>query len=470
MAVVRASHVWKVFGRNEKEVVKRIKAGADRSDLTDLGTAAVIDASFEVSKGEIFVVMGLSGSGKSTLIRMINGLWTPSDGTIEIAGNDIGAMSATELRQARRDHISMVFQHFALLPHRTVRENAAYALSLQGVGHSEAMERADTWIDTVGLGGWGDKYPNQLSGGMQQRVGLARALAAETDILLMDEAFSALDPLIRREMQDQLVELQASLGKTIVFITHDLNEAMYLGDRIAVMRDGRIAQIGTSEDILTRPTDDYVANFVQDVDRTRVLTATSIMQDTNAVVRHSASPRTAMRLFERERVSGLFVIDNTRHLLGTVSDSSAVRAAREDATALSDHVETEGILTVGPDTPLSELFAPSSTARVPLAVVDDDNRLLGVIPRIAVLNSMSQLGPATGEMPLVTPLPATVEPQDDIDPSLDDSDAPEPKPGIAAAGSADEPAHAASSTSTFPDGTDGPASGGPADDTKGADR
>lgn len=470
MAVVRASHVWKVFGRNEKEVVKRIKAGADRSELTDLGTAAVIDASFEVSKGEIFVVMGLSGSGKSTLIRMINGLWTPSAGTIEIAGNDIGAMSTTELRQARRDHISMVFQHFALLPHRTVRENAAYALNLQGVARGEAIERADTWLDTVGLGGWGDKYPSQLSGGMQQRVGLARALAAETDILLMDEAFSALDPLIRREMQDQLVELQASLGKTIVFITHDLNEAMYLGDRIAVMRDGRIAQIGTSQDILTRPTDDYVANFVQDVDRTRVLTATSIMQDTNAVVRHSANPRTAMRLFERERVSGLFVIDNTRHLLGTVSDSAAVRAAREEATALSDHIETEGILTVGPDTPLSELFAPSSTARVPLAVVDDDNRLLGVIPRIAVLNSMSQLGPDTGEMPLVTPLPATVEPQDDVDPSLDDSGAPEPKPGIAAAGNLDEPAHAASSTSTFADGTGDPAFEGPADDTKGADR
>ncbi|HLS32807.1 MAG TPA: CBS domain-containing protein, partial [Brevibacterium sp.] len=336
------------------------------------------------------------------------------------------------------------------------------------VSRSESLERANGWLDTVGLGGWGDKYPSQLSGGMQQRVGLARALAAETDILLMDEAFSALDPLIRREMQDQLVELQASLAKTIVFITHDLNEAMYLGDRIAVMRDGRIAQIGTSEDILTRPTDDYVANFVQDVDRTRVLTASSIMEDTAAVIRHSASPRSAVRLFERERVSGLFVIDNTRHLLGTVSDSSAVRAAREDATALSDHVETEGILTVGPDTPLSELFAPSSTARVPLAVVDADNRLLGVIPRIAVLNSMTQLGPDTGEMPAVTPLPATVEPQDDIDPTQDDSDAPEPKPGIAAAGIGEEPSPTASSA--VADGTEGRSSEGPADDTKGADR
>ena len=461
MSAVRASNVWKVFGRNEKEVVKRIKAGADRSEVADLGTAAVIDASFDVNRGEIFVVMGLSGSGKSTLIRMINGLWAPSDGSIEIAGQDISKMGPTQLRQVRRDHISMVFQHFALLPHRTVRENAAYGLDLQGVGKSEARERADEWLKTVGLDGWGDKYPNQLSGGMQQRVGLARALAAETDILLMDEAFSALDPLIRREMQDQLVELQSTLEKTIVFITHDLNEAMYLGDRIAVMRDGRIAQIGTSEDILTRPTDDYVANFVQDVDRTRVLTAFSIMQDTNAVVRHTAGPRTAMRLFERERVSGLFVIDSTRHLLGTVSDRVAVRAAREGATALSDYVETDGILTVGPDTPLSELFAPSSTARVPLAVVDDDNRLLGVIPRIAVLNSMSQVGPSTSEMPAVTPLPANVDPQDDVDPSQNDEDALEPKPGIAAAEAGEgEIEH---ETGDF-------ATEGSADDTKGADR
>ena len=433
MSVVRASNVYKVFGENGPDVVRKLEEGADRDDLTDLGTAAVIDVNFTVEKGEIFVVMGLSGSGKSTLIRMVNGLWAPTSGSIEVAGKDISDMGKQQLRKLRADHVSMVFQHFALLPHRTVRDNASYALEIRGVDKKTRQEKADHWLHQVGLEGWGDKLPGELSGGMQQRVGLARALAAETDILLMDEAFSALDPLIRREMQDQLVELQSSLEKTIVFITHDLNEAMYLGDRIAVMRDGRIAQIGTSEDILTRPTDDYVANFVQDVDRTRVLTAFSIMQDTNAVVRHTAGPRTAMRLFERERVSGLFVIDSTRHLLGTVSDRVAVRAAREGATALSDYVETDGILTVGPDTPLSELFAPSSTARVPLAVVDDDNRLLGVIPRIAVLNSMSQVGPSTSEMPAVTPLPANIDPQDEVDPSQDDADALVPKPGIAAA-------------------------------------
>ncbi|WP_339999089.1 quaternary amine ABC transporter ATP-binding protein [Corynebacterium sp. USCH3] len=280
MTVVSASHVYKVFGRNGPEVVRRIEDGVDRKDLKSLGNAAVVDASFEVNKGEIFVVMGLSGSGKSTLIRMINGLWTPTAGTIEVAGKDISAMGKQELRDLRKSHISMVFQHFALLPHRTVRDNAAYSLEIQGVEKKKRQDQADHWLRQVGLDGWADSLPGELSGGMQQRVGLARALAAETEILLMDEAFSALDPLIRTEMQGQLLELQRDLGKTIIFISHDLNEAMRLGDRIAIMRDGRIAQIGTANEILTRPADDYVRDFLADVDRTRVLTARNLMEPT----------------------------------------------------------------------------------------------------------------------------------------------------------------------------------------------
>ncbi|HDF2473370.1 TPA: ATP-binding cassette domain-containing protein, partial [Clostridioides difficile] len=218
MDLVRASHLYKVFGKNERQVIERLKAGESREELASLGTAAVIDVSFEVAKGETFVVMGLSGSGKSTLIRMINGLWSPSEGTVEVAGKVVSDMNDAQLRVLRRDHVSMVFQHFALLPHLTVRENAAYGLKLQGkLKQKERLEKANEWLNTVGLNGWGDKYPHQLSGGMQQRVGLARALAAETDILLMDEAFSALDPLIRREMQDQLLELQGALNKTIIF-------------------------------------------------------------------------------------------------------------------------------------------------------------------------------------------------------------------------------------------------------------
>ncbi|MCI2265006.1 quaternary amine ABC transporter ATP-binding protein [Sediminivirga luteola] len=401
MSHIEASHVYKVFGKREQEVVKRLEAGADRKDLTQLGTAAVIDASFSVEPGEIFVVMGLSGSGKSTLIRTINGLWKPTTGSIKIMGSDIAKMDARTLRATRRDKISMVFQHFALLPHRTVRENAAYGLEMQKVPKAERMERADTWLDTVGLGGWGDKYPHQLSGGMRQRVGLARALAAETDILLMDEAFSALDPLIRREMQEQLIELQETLSKTIVFITHDLNEAMFLGDRIAVMRDGRIVQIGTSEEILTEPANDYVAQFVQDVDRTRVLTAGSVMERPDAVVQSNVGPRVALHTMQEQKVAALLVTDRHRKLLGLVRDRQVVRAAREGQKSITPLIETKDVLRVNENDPLSSLFAPASSSIVPLAVTDDKERLLGVIPRVALLQTMASIGPDTGEIPVI---------------------------------------------------------------------
>src|SRR5690625_4305796 len=236
---------------------------------------------------------------------------------------------------------------------------------------------------------------------MQQRVGLARALAAETDILLMDEAFSALDPLIRREMQEQLVELQSKLNKTIIFITHDLNEAMFLGDRIAVMRDGRIVQIGTYEEILTQPADDYIAEFVQDVDRTRVLTASSIMRETEATISIEAGPRLAMKTLEDNNSSGLLVLDENRTVVGLVSDRRVVKAAREGKHTITDIVEKSDLFTVSPETPISELFAPSSTAKVPLTVVDENRRLPGIVPRVALLNSMADPGPATGEIPPV---------------------------------------------------------------------
>ncbi len=262
---ISVESVYKVFGRRPKEAVRRLKQGATRDEVQPLGTAAVIDAGFEVKKGEIFVVMGLSGSGKSTLIRMLNGLNDTTAGSITVFGHEIVDTPERELRGIRRERMSMVFQHFALLPHRTVLENVAYGLEIQGVDRAERLERARKWIQRVGLEGREDSAPSELSGGMQQRVGIARAFAADTEILLMDEAFSALDPLIRREMQEMLVELQQELGKTIVFITHDLNEAMFLGDRIAVMRDGRIVQVGTPNDILTDPANDYVAQFVQDL-------------------------------------------------------------------------------------------------------------------------------------------------------------------------------------------------------------
>ncbi|MET7483685.1 glycine betaine/L-proline ABC transporter ATP-binding protein [Streptomyces sp. NPDC005538] len=277
-ARLEAEHLYKVFGRRSDQAVERLREGADREELrTDGTTAAVIDASFSVAPGQIFVVMGLSGSGKSTLLRMLNGLLEPTAGRVLFDGQDLTALGDRELREVRARKISMVFQHFALFPHRSVRENAAYGLAVQGVPRAEREARAGEALALCGLAGWEDSWPDELSGGMQQRVGLARALATDADLLLMDESFSALDPLIRRDMQDQLLELQKSLKKTIVFITHDLNEAMRLGDRIAVMRDGRIVQTGTAEDILLRPANDYVASFIQDVDRSRVLTASAVM-------------------------------------------------------------------------------------------------------------------------------------------------------------------------------------------------
>lgn len=403
---VRAHKLYKVFGRRPQEAVRALEAGASRDEVASNGTAAVIDASFEVKTGEIFVVMGLSGSGKSTLIRMLNGLLEPTSGVVTVAGTDISGIPARELREVRRRTISMVFQHFALLPHRTVLDNAAYALEVQGVPRQEREERARRVIDVVGLGGWGDKLPEQLSGGMKQRVGLARALAAGTDILLMDEAFSALDPLIRREMQEQLVELHADLGKTIIFITHDLNEAMFLGDRIAVMRDGRIVQVGTPEDILTDPANDYVAQFVQDVDRARVLTAASAMEPARSVVSHTAGPRAALREMRDLQTSAAFVVGRGRTLIGAVRDGDVMQLVKTSKTELEPAIDTE-VASVTPDIALADLYEVAVESDLPIAVIDDKRRLLGVIPRVTLLAALGNIDTSNGEPNPVEP-PATI--------------------------------------------------------------
>ncbi|MFE0423737.1 glycine betaine/L-proline ABC transporter ATP-binding protein [Streptomyces sp. NPDC058953] len=348
MSRLQAEHLYKVFGRRPEAAVRRLEGGTDRDELrADGTTAAVIDASFTVEPGEIFVVMGLSGSGKSTLLRMLNGLLEPTAGRVLFDGRDLTALSGRELRSVRSRRISMVFQHFALFPHRSVLENAAYGLEVQGVDRAERSRRATEALALAGLAGWEDSWPDELSGGMQQRVGLARALATDADLLLMDESFSALDPLIRRDMQDQLLELQKTLKKTIVFITHDLNEAMRLGDRIAVMRDGRIVQQGTAQDILVTPANDYVASFTQDVDRTRVLTAGAIMAD----------PETAY---------------GTRTDQGDELNSAAQVMAAAPAV-------------VKADTPITELFTPCSTSGVAVAVTCERGELIGVVPRARLL-------------------------------------------------------------------------------------
>ncbi|UQT59660.1 glycine betaine/L-proline ABC transporter ATP-binding protein [Streptomyces durmitorensis] len=348
MSRLQAEHLYKVFGRRPADAVEKLRHGTDREELRAEGTtAAVIDASFTVEPGQIFVVMGLSGSGKSTLLRMLNGLSEPTAGQVLFEGQDLTGLSARELREVRSKKISMVFQHFALFPHRSVLENAGYGLEVQGVPRAEREERATVALELAGLKGWEKSWPDELSGGMQQRVGLARALATDADLLLMDESFSALDPLIRRDMQDQLLELQKRLKKTIVFITHDLNEAMRLGDQIAVMRDGEIVQIGTAEDILVTPANDYVAAFTQDVDRSRVLTAGAIM----------AEPETAF---------------------GTKTDEGKELKTAQDVLSAAP-------ATVKAETPIIDLFTPCSTSGVAVAVTDDEGKLIGVVPRARLL-------------------------------------------------------------------------------------
>jgi glycine betaine/proline transport system ATP-binding protein len=401
--------VWKVFGRQAADAAARMAGGEDL-ELVQAATgttAAVVDASLEVQRGEIFVIMGLSGSGKSTLVRTINRLFEPTLGQIIVEGTDITKIGPKQLRKIRSEKISMVFQHFALMPHRSVLENGAYGLQVRNVPKDERLQRAREALELVGLGQWVDSYPNELSGGMRQRVGLARALATDAPILLMDEAFSALDPLIKREMQDQLIELQEDLHRTIVFITHDLNEAMRLGDRIAVLRQGRIVQIGTSEEILTEPADEYVSKFVQDVDRSRVITAESVMVEPVARISSREGAAAALARMRELQVASLFVTGPNRTLMGAVHSDQVSRALREKHHTLTATLD-ERVVTVSPDTPLVELFAPCSTSPMPLAVVDGHGKLLGVVPRVSVLGALSGVEP---DPALETTLPSPGAPE-----------------------------------------------------------
>ena len=389
MTAISARGLYKVFGKNPHKAITALKNGANREDLMEQGsTAAVIDATFDVEPGEIFVVMGLSGSGKSTLIRMVNGLLPATAGTLEIDGVSLTDMSESQIRQVRRDKISMVFQHFALLPHRTVLQNAAYALEIKGMPKAEREEKAREALRMVDLDGWGDYMPDELSGGMQQRVGLARALAADTDVLLMDEAFSALDPLIRKDMQDQLIDLQGKLNKTILFITHDLNEAMRIGDRIAMMRSGRIEQIGTAEEILQNPANNFVADFVKDVDRARVLVADNIVEQPKETLSANHGQLTAQKLLRETQNPWLVVLNHDRTPTGIVWEDDVARAVRSGDSTLplesgpSTHI-------VAHDTALNELFHLSADSPTPIVVVDDAGKFRGVVPRVTLLAAAS---------------------------------------------------------------------------------
>ncbi len=380
-------NVTKVFGK-PKMAMKLLKEGEAKQDILKKtgATVGVNQASFKVEAGEIFVIMGLSGSGKSTLVRMLNRLIEPTSGEIYVDGEDIIKMNKEQLINLRRKKISMVFQKFALLPHRTVLENTEYGLEIQGIEKTVRQDQAMRALKLVGLEGYEQQYPSQLSGGMQQRVGLARALANDADILLMDEAFSALDPLIRKDMQDELLELQSTMKKTIVFITHDLDEALRIGDRIALMKDGVIVQIGTPEEILMNPSNDYVERFVEDVDLSKVLTARHVMKRAESIS-IDKGPRVALQTMRELGISSIYVVDKKKTLLGAITASDA-KDALERKEGLPSILQ-ENVPTVLPDTVLTDLFEKVSTAVIPVAVVDEKKRLLGILVRGAVIGALA---------------------------------------------------------------------------------
>ncbi|MDY6905321.1 MAG: glycine betaine/L-proline ABC transporter ATP-binding protein [Thermodesulfobacteriota bacterium] len=387
--------LYKIFGPHPDQAMKMLKQGKSKEEIMEQTRhgVGVADASFTVQEGEILVVMGLSGSGKSTLVRCINRLIDPTAGKVIVSGEDVTRLSTEELRQFRLNHFGMVFQNFALFPHRTVLENVAYGLEIQKVEPEKRKKRSMEALSQVGLDGWGDSYPGQLSGGMQQRVGLARALALDADIMLMDEAFSALDPLIRSDMQDELLMLQEKMQKTIVFISHDLDEALKLGDRIVLMKDGRIVQTGTAEQILTNPANEYVAKFVEDVDMAKVITAEGVMIKPKEMAYYKTDgPNAALRKMKHSQISTIFVRKDKK-LYGYLTADDAAEAAKQGDETLEKITNTD-IETVSLDTPAVDIIPLLARLPYPVPVVDEAGKLKGVIIKGSLLAGLAERGTA----------------------------------------------------------------------------
>lgn len=388
--MIEVKNLSKIYGHNTEAALEMLKKGASNQEIKDKTkqVVGVRNASFTVENGETFVIMGLSGSGKSTLLRCINRLIKASAGQIIIDGVDVLSMSPKELEELRKRKMSMVFQRFALLPHRNILDNVAYGLEVQGVKKEARQAKAREVIQMVGLSGWEESYPENLSGGMQQRVGIARALATDPDILLMDEPFSALDPLIRQDMQEELINIQEKLQKTIIFITHDLDEALKIGDHIALMKDGEIVQIGSPEDILLSPASDYVARFVENVNRSLALTAASVMIRPRYVVHPKDGPRTALNFMEKHGLSTLFVLDRFGKLRGYISAEDASELASRGIKDLADIIQDD-MPTANPETPLADLLDVMAYTKVPIAVIDEEGRLQGTLVRGSVIAGLA---------------------------------------------------------------------------------
>ena len=391
MTAIELKGVSKLFGRRPGQVLSLVEAGATKEEILERTghTVGLRDVSLTMEAGRCFVVMGLSGSGKSTLVRLLNRLIEPTTGEVRVDGEDVLGLDDEALLEFRRHKVSMVFQRFGLFPHKTVLQNISYGLDVQADGRAQRAANRETarqWVEMVGLAGYEASYPDQLSGGMQQRVGLARALATDPDILLMDEPFSALDPLIRRDMQDQLMDLQNRLRKTIVFITHDLDEALRLGDRIAILKDGALVQVGGPSEILTAPADDYVAAFTRDVDRGRTLRVRLVMDRLPLVVGGSARADTLLAQMEKGRFAAAYVMGDGHRLAGAVTLADAKKGARTKSKTLDRYLRP--VVPVGPDTPLNDVLPMVLRSEVPVPVLDGD-RLIGVVPREAVVEALA---------------------------------------------------------------------------------
>ena len=391
---IEVENLTKIFGENQKEALDLTKQGVSKNDILEQtgATVGVYEANLTINEGEIFVIMGLSGSGKSTLVRMLNRLIEPTDGAVKIDGEDIIQMNDGDLREVRRKKISMVFQNFGLFPHKTILENTEYGLEVQGIDKKERKERAEQALDNAGLLPYKDQYPDQLSGGMQQRVGLARALANDPEIILMDEAFSALDPLIRRDMQDELLELQKNQKRTIIFITHDLNESLRLGDRIAIMKDGQVVQVDSGDDILMNPANEYVERFVEDIDRSLVYTAENIMSTTpEYLVKGKNSTQSALNHMEEKDISNIIVVEEDMKLVGYLDREEVADAVKNGQDEINSLLHTT-LPTVRPKTLVKNLYDIIHDINTPVAVVDSNDKLLGIVVRGAVLSALSEEG------------------------------------------------------------------------------
>jgi glycine betaine/proline transport system ATP-binding protein len=387
--ILRVKNLYKLFGGNKTHAIKMLLNKDSKEAIQKKAgtTVAVNNVSFEVRRGEIFVLIGLSGSGKSTVIRCLNGLNKPTSGDILFEDNNIESYDTAQMQEFRRSKIAMIFQNFGLMDHRNVLDNVTYGLEIKGIKKSERNEKAMKFIEMVGLKGWEDKSITALSGGMKQRVGIARALATDPDILLMDEPFSALDPLVRNDMQFELLSLQEKLNKTVVFITHDINEAFKLGNTVAIMKDGEIIQTATPEEMATNPATDYVKEFINSADKSQVFTAENIMVKPGCIIHTFDGPINALKQMKNQGVSTAYVISKKMELIGILPIENALKMKDKEMT-LEQALITD-LLTTEPETLVSDLLSIAAKTQYPIAVIDEEKHLKGIITKAAVLASIA---------------------------------------------------------------------------------